>query len=122
MLIVKVLFSFFFIFISFNLFANRSRLAALGREGVNELWLLAVRSVERPKVVGAVWVSKYLDVSIVFLEVELVVKMTAVALFFLFNLCSSTCISIHFAFYYVYISSSWVGTTNDSGLHIGALA
>ena len=89
MLIMKVLFSFFFIFISFNLFANRSRLAALRREGVNELWLLAIRSAARPKVVGAVWVTKYLDVSILFLEVELVVKTTAVALFFLFNLCSS---------------------------------
>ena len=73
--------------------------------------------------VGAVWVSEDLDVSIFFLEVELVVEMTAVALFFLFDLGSSTCISIiRFAFDYVCVSSSWVGTANDSGLHVGALA
>lgn len=92
MLILKVLFSFFVIFISFNLVSNRSELpllAVFGREGVNELWLLAIRSAACPKMVGAVWVTKYLDVSILFLEVELVVKTTAVALFFLFNLCSS---------------------------------
>ena len=101
MLVVEVLFSFFFIFISFYLFTNRGEgclLAGFGRrEGAGELRFLALRSVECSEVVGAAW-TKHLDFSVFLLvEVGRVFQVTAVALFFLFNLIRSTTL-IHFAF------------------------
>lgn len=59
MLLVKVLFSFFFILILFYLFSHRGEVSLVtlfGGEGANELWLLVFRSVECSEV-GAIRVA-----------------------------------------------------------------
>lgn len=121
-LIVKVLFSFLFIFISFYLFSNWSEVslvAAFGNERADELWLLVFGSLRWSEVVGAAWVAKHLDFSIFFLQVDLLVHVAAVALFFQYDwIWSSTLID--FAFDYFNCLSSMVGTTTGIGLKIGA--
>ena len=124
MLLVKVLFSFFFILILFYLFSHRGEVsltALLGSgEGANELWLLVSRSVQCSEV-GAMRVTRHLNIFFFLLQVDWLVHVAAVALFFLFNLVGVPAL-IDFVSGSAYFLNLWAGTDSDVGLKVGALA